>query len=98
MRSQPLRTFRSITLPFARARSIVKGSMLAVTVAVGSFVISVALGCSAAEAVDGVNSRGKNSAEGAAYYPPPESLGGWRAVNKDEEIETMGGMDKGKIA
>ena len=34
----------------------------------------------------------------ADYFPPPESQGGWRAVENDDEIETIGGMDKAKIA
>lgn len=33
-----------------------------------------------------------------AYFPPPESQGGWRMVGNEDEIETIGGMDKGKIA
>ena len=32
------------------------------------------------------------------YFPPPESQGGWRAVENEDEIETIGGMDKAKIA
>lgn len=31
-------------------------------------------------------------------FPPPESRGGWRIVQSDAEIETIGGMDKAKIA
>lgn len=31
------------------------------------------------------------------YFPPPESQGGWRAVENDEEIRTIGGMDEAKI-
>ncbi len=33
-----------------------------------------------------------------SYFPPPESQGGWRMVKSDEEIETLGGMDRAKIA
>ena len=32
------------------------------------------------------------------YFPPPESQGGWRSVDTPEEIETIGGMDRQKIA
>jgi len=33
-----------------------------------------------------------------AYFPPPESKGGWRSVKTEEEIETVGGMDRSKVA
>ncbi|MFO0940009.1 MAG: serine hydrolase [Pirellulales bacterium] len=33
-----------------------------------------------------------------SYFPPPESQGGWRQVNSEEEIETIVEMDKAKIA
>ncbi len=39
-----------------------------------------------------------SSASTTIYFPPPESQGGWRAVETDDEIETIGGMDKAKIA
>jgi CubicO group peptidase (beta-lactamase class C family) len=31
------------------------------------------------------------------YFPPPESQGGWRAVETDAEAETIGGMDAAKL-
>ncbi len=31
------------------------------------------------------------------YFPPPESQGGWRLVETDEEIETLGGMDPARV-
>lgn len=34
----------------------------------------------------------------SSYFPPPESQGGWRMVETDDEIETIGAMDKAKIA
>ena len=34
----------------------------------------------------------------AAYFPPPESQGGWRSVADEDEIESVGQMDKRKIA
>lgn len=34
----------------------------------------------------------------AIYFPPPESQGGWRRVETEDEIETVGNMDKAKIA
>lgn len=34
----------------------------------------------------------------ATYFPPPESEGGWRMVKTPDEIESIGGMDKSKIA
>lgn len=33
-----------------------------------------------------------------SYFPPPESRGGWRAVESDNEIESVAGMDQHKIA
>jgi CubicO group peptidase (beta-lactamase class C family) len=32
------------------------------------------------------------------YFPPPESQGGWRSVETDDEIESIAEMDKAKIA
>ncbi|MCA9135375.1 MAG: serine hydrolase [Planctomycetales bacterium] len=32
------------------------------------------------------------------YFPPSESQGGWRSVETEDEIETIGGMDKHKVA
>ncbi len=34
----------------------------------------------------------------SVYFPPPESQGGWRMVGNEDEIETIAGMDKAKIA
>ncbi len=31
------------------------------------------------------------------YYPPPESKGGWRRLDKPEEVRSLGGMDPGKL-
>ncbi|MCA9157014.1 MAG: serine hydrolase [Planctomycetales bacterium] len=38
------------------------------------------------------------SADMPNYFPPPESQGGWREVDSEDEIETLGGMDQHKIA
>jgi CubicO group peptidase (beta-lactamase class C family) len=38
------------------------------------------------------------TANAADYFPPPESQGGWRAVKSGDEIETVAGMDRQKIA
>ena len=27
------------------------------------------------------------------YYPPPESQGGWRCLESDEDVRSIGGMD-----
>ena len=32
------------------------------------------------------------------YFPPPESQGGWRKLDKPEEIRRLGGMDTDKLA
>ncbi len=37
------------------------------------------------------------SPRGAAYFPPPESQGGWRKLETPEEIRQLGGMDPGKL-
>ena len=34
----------------------------------------------------------------AAYFPPPESKGGWRTLKTPKEVETIAGMDPGKLA
>ena len=34
----------------------------------------------------------------AAYFPPPESAGGWRKLDQTADIEKAGGMDVGKLA
>ncbi len=31
-------------------------------------------------------------------FPPPESQGGWRVLESDDDIETLGGMDSHKLA
>src|SRR2546427_817535 len=35
---------------------------------------------------------------GAEYFPPPESQGGWRKLEKPEDIRRQGGMDRDKLA
>jgi CubicO group peptidase (beta-lactamase class C family) len=32
------------------------------------------------------------------YFPPPESQGGWRQVESEAEMETVGGMDQKKLS
>ena len=72
------------------------------TLAVAIFISSLALAFSVARepgvAAEAANPRDKSTAERAAYFPPPESQGGWRVVNSDAEIGAIGGMDKLKIA
>lgn len=34
----------------------------------------------------------------AAYFPPPESSGGWRKLEKPEDIRNLGGMDPEKLS
>ncbi len=34
----------------------------------------------------------------ATYFPPPESQGGWRQLDKPEEIRRLAGMDPAKLA
>jgi hypothetical protein len=31
------------------------------------------------------------------YFPPPESKGGWRVLNSDQQVRDVGGMDRDKI-
>ena len=45
--------------------------------------------------IDGVLSESKRA---TSYFPPPESQGGWRQVESEAEMETIGGMDKAKLA
>lgn len=35
--------------------------------------------------------------DAALYYPPPESQGGWRKLQKPEDIRALGGMDPAKL-
>ncbi len=35
---------------------------------------------------------------GQAYFPPPESKGGWRTLGRDDEIRRLAGMDPEKLA
>jgi hypothetical protein len=32
-----------------------------------------------------------------AYYPPPESRGGWRTLDKAEELRSVAGTDPAKL-
>lgn len=41
---------------------------------------------------------GQRNSGTSAYFPPPESQGGWRAVETEEEIATVAEMDPVKIA
>ena len=41
---------------------------------------------------------GVSAGAATPYFPPPEAQGGWRAVKTEEEIESVGGMDKVRIA
>jgi len=38
------------------------------------------------------------AAAGADYFPPPESKGGWRKLEKPDEIRSLAGMDPEKLA
>ena len=44
------------------------------------------------------NSVSPNFERTSTYFPPAESQGGWRQVETEAEIETIGGMDKTKLA
>jgi CubicO group peptidase (beta-lactamase class C family) len=37
------------------------------------------------------------AAAGEVYFPPPESQGGWRKLEKPEEIRTVAGMDPARL-
>ncbi|MCU0871490.1 MAG: beta-lactamase family protein [Pirellulaceae bacterium] len=37
------------------------------------------------------------AAHGADYFPPPESAGGWRTLNREEDIRRIAGMDPAKL-
>src|SRR5436190_1961187 len=34
---------------------------------------------------------------GAAYFPPPDSAGGWRVAKSAEEVRKLAGMDLGRL-
>ena len=36
--------------------------------------------------------------ENASYFPPPESRGGWRKLERDEEVRAVAGMNPEKLA
>ncbi|MEX1238819.1 MAG: serine hydrolase [Cyclobacteriaceae bacterium] len=36
-------------------------------------------------------------AEGQEYFPPPDSMGGWRTLTDAEDIKKIAGMDKSKL-
>ena len=44
-----------------------------------------------------VKSSGNETAAVAAYFPPPESKGGWRTLEAPDEIRRLGGMDPDKL-
>lgn len=37
------------------------------------------------------------AAHGADYFPPPESAGGWRTLNRPEDVRRIAGMDPAKL-
>ena len=45
-----------------------------------------------------IESPSKEHSPTSSYFPPPESQGGWRCVENEDETETIGGMDRQKIA
>jgi CubicO group peptidase (beta-lactamase class C family) len=65
--------------------------------ALGELVAPRNRSASVGKSAIGTPDSGRTVATGI-YFPPPESAGGWRAVETDDEIETIGGMDQGKIA
>ncbi len=46
---------------------------------------------------DAVSAAASKDAATSVYFPPPESQGGWRMVEKESEIESIGGMDAKKM-
>ena len=40
----------------------------------------------------------KKTSEQEAYFPPPESEGGWRKLDKTDEIRRIGGMDPDRLS
>jgi CubicO group peptidase (beta-lactamase class C family) len=47
---------------------------------------------------DGAATPRPTEARPVDYFPPPESDGGWRKLNSDEEIRQFGGMEPAKLA
>jgi len=46
----------------------------------------------------GVDEGEKRAEDEASYFPPPESQGGWRVLERPEDIQRVGGMDPDKLA
>ena len=46
---------------------------------------------------DSTTESSENRATAADYYPPPESQGGWRKLEKPDDIRRLGGMDPDKL-
>ena len=44
------------------------------------------------------SSEEKRQREAEAYFPPPESKGGWRKLESDDDVRRIGGMDPQKLA
>src|SRR5687768_6467819 len=77
-------------IPFYRKRSLVgecRSAFLRTLAAVTLICGELALQVSTAAAKSG-----------AAYFPPPESQGGWRRLETPEEIRRPGGADPEKLA
>jgi len=57
-------------------------------------LLAVALALSSAAAP----ANGAPSEKDSAYFPPPESAGGWRSLQKEDEIRRLAGVDPAKLA
>jgi CubicO group peptidase (beta-lactamase class C family) len=68
-------------LPFAVATALLTASLLALA--------------RPAEITEGKDKA--DSPKPAAYFPPPESKGGWRKLDDPQEIRRLGGMDPAKL-
>jgi CubicO group peptidase (beta-lactamase class C family) len=45
-----------------------------------------------------IKTSSSNRSPNTVYFPPPESQGGWRQVESEAEMETVGGMDPERLA
>ena len=73
-------------------------AILAGKLVVTSATVLLANGLSEADKVAGDEREPATAAAASQdYFPPPESVGGWRALNGPEEIQRVAGMDPAKL-
>ncbi|MBE3109165.1 MAG: beta-lactamase family protein [Acidobacteria bacterium] len=69
--------------------------VIAVWLVLPGLLLALAAG---GRAADTASATGPGAATAAAYFPPPESKGGWRTLEKPENVRRLAGMDPYKLA